>query len=339
MNKWQGDAVYEAFVADIAADPFDDTARLILADWLAERGDPDRAAYVRAGPGWRPPGLGAHARPAAVRELAGRRLREEVAAGLGRACLPGRLYPAAADWPGLEAACTDIWLSQPLGTGNYRYAAERRDAQVDILGRRFAPRVGGTGPTRNVWLAATGGFVREVACTPGVWGWLGPLLVRRHPVRAVLLLGRSPDHSSRRVLRTDAAHALDRPEALAHIGHWRSRDGGGAESDLPAAPWFVWGWEDRRLRQPWLVDKTLWRFLRPEMPLHPLSPWGGLGNGDEGPVVRGGMGVEAHRSLHPYRTWQHAVCDLSRAAVAWARQVARLPVLARDDTEAQAAGH
>ncbi|MBA4064195.1 MAG: hypothetical protein C0501_10865 [Isosphaera sp.] len=36
------------FLAAIIADPADDTARLVAADWLDENGDPDRAEFVRA---------------------------------------------------------------------------------------------------------------------------------------------------------------------------------------------------------------------------------------------------------------------------------------------------
>ncbi len=39
----------EAFVAAILADPADDTARLVYADWLQEHGDEDRAAFIRTG--------------------------------------------------------------------------------------------------------------------------------------------------------------------------------------------------------------------------------------------------------------------------------------------------
>jgi uncharacterized protein (TIGR02996 family) len=37
----------DAFLADILAHPDDDTPRLVYADWLAEHGDPDRAAFIR----------------------------------------------------------------------------------------------------------------------------------------------------------------------------------------------------------------------------------------------------------------------------------------------------
>jgi uncharacterized protein (TIGR02996 family) len=37
-----------AFLADIVANPDDDTPRLVYADWLDENGDPDRAEFIRA---------------------------------------------------------------------------------------------------------------------------------------------------------------------------------------------------------------------------------------------------------------------------------------------------
>ncbi len=38
----------EPFIASIVADPTDDTSRLVFADWLDERGDAERAEFVRA---------------------------------------------------------------------------------------------------------------------------------------------------------------------------------------------------------------------------------------------------------------------------------------------------
>ena len=38
----------DALLAAVCAAPDDDTPRLVLADWLDENGDPDRAAYIRA---------------------------------------------------------------------------------------------------------------------------------------------------------------------------------------------------------------------------------------------------------------------------------------------------
>jgi uncharacterized protein (TIGR02996 family) len=37
----------EAFVAAIAGTPWDDTSRLVYADWLDEHGEPERAAFIR----------------------------------------------------------------------------------------------------------------------------------------------------------------------------------------------------------------------------------------------------------------------------------------------------
>ena len=44
------------FLAALAANPTDDTARLVFADWLQEHGEPDRAALVRAEYASRVPG-------------------------------------------------------------------------------------------------------------------------------------------------------------------------------------------------------------------------------------------------------------------------------------------
>ena len=37
----------EALLAAVAADPRDDAPRLVLADWLDEQGEPERAAFIR----------------------------------------------------------------------------------------------------------------------------------------------------------------------------------------------------------------------------------------------------------------------------------------------------
>jgi uncharacterized protein (TIGR02996 family) len=41
------DATGAALLADILANPEDDTVRLVLADWLDEHGDPERAEFIR----------------------------------------------------------------------------------------------------------------------------------------------------------------------------------------------------------------------------------------------------------------------------------------------------
>ena len=38
---------WQAFTAQVRASPYDDTVRLVAADWLDENGDPDRAAFIR----------------------------------------------------------------------------------------------------------------------------------------------------------------------------------------------------------------------------------------------------------------------------------------------------
>src|SRR5262245_30974911 len=42
------DPEYDALYAAVCAAPDDDTPRLVLADWLDEHDDPDRAAHIRA---------------------------------------------------------------------------------------------------------------------------------------------------------------------------------------------------------------------------------------------------------------------------------------------------
>jgi uncharacterized protein (TIGR02996 family) len=41
------DATGAALLADILANPEDDTVRLVLADWMDEHGDPERAEFIR----------------------------------------------------------------------------------------------------------------------------------------------------------------------------------------------------------------------------------------------------------------------------------------------------
>jgi uncharacterized protein (TIGR02996 family) len=51
---------HQAFQAEIIANPDDDGARLVYADWLEDNGDPNRAEFIRAQirlaswPGWDP---------------------------------------------------------------------------------------------------------------------------------------------------------------------------------------------------------------------------------------------------------------------------------------------
>src|SRR5215475_14572779 len=40
-------SMQSAFLADICANPDDDTPRLVYADWLDENGDPERAHFIR----------------------------------------------------------------------------------------------------------------------------------------------------------------------------------------------------------------------------------------------------------------------------------------------------
>jgi uncharacterized protein (TIGR02996 family) len=47
INRRQLVSIESAFIADIAANPDDDTPRLIYADWLEEHGQPQRAEFIR----------------------------------------------------------------------------------------------------------------------------------------------------------------------------------------------------------------------------------------------------------------------------------------------------
>lgn len=47
LARWLGDEDFEAFAAAIAAAPEDQAPRLILADWLEERGDVDAGPLAR----------------------------------------------------------------------------------------------------------------------------------------------------------------------------------------------------------------------------------------------------------------------------------------------------
>ncbi len=47
VDAWLKDAAYRGLLGDIVANPDDDTPRLVMADWLEERGHDERARFIR----------------------------------------------------------------------------------------------------------------------------------------------------------------------------------------------------------------------------------------------------------------------------------------------------
>ena len=145
---------WPAFIAAIVADPDDDTARLVAADFLEENGDPDRAAFIRIQV------------ELARLESAGAekdqdeidRLRVKERAFLGPLSEKSKLWAA-------EACPELVAMNVRDGAGI--------DVQV-------------TGAERLSWGR---GFVERVTCPAEVWARHGAAVRRRQPIRSVILTG------------------------------------------------------------------------------------------------------------------------------------------------------
>jgi uncharacterized protein (TIGR02996 family) len=144
---------HAGFLADILEHPADDAPRLIYADWLEERGDPDRGEFIRlqvelARPPWRvgrvyddPAWLRLHARE---RELLNAHHRE--------------------------------WLPPPVPRATL--GAERLAWEVSPVARAVA--------------LFHRGFVAEVTLPCQAWLEHGPALARAAPLERVTLSDRQP---------------------------------------------------------------------------------------------------------------------------------------------------
>lgn len=142
---------WPAFLAAISADPDDDTARLVAADFLEENGDPDRAAFVRV-----QVGLARLETTGRGKSLEADHLRAKERAFLG----PLAMYRV---WWGM-ADCPELVRMEHTAGG---FAVER---------------VGGA--DRLTWHR---GFVELIRCPALAWLRHGDAVRRRNPVRDLLL--------------------------------------------------------------------------------------------------------------------------------------------------------
>lgn len=181
---------WPAFVAAIVADPDDDTARLVAADFLEEHGDPDRAAFVRA-----QVQLARLEATGRGKSLEADELRKKERAFLG----PLSMYPsfwAAEECPEL------VRVSFREGNGG----SPLGDVQV-------------TGVERLGWRR---GFVESVTCPAAVWLRHGASVRTRQPVREVFLTGcdrteRDDWYAGLPALRGLRTVSLDAPDLLAWL--------------------------------------------------------------------------------------------------------------------------
>jgi uncharacterized protein (TIGR02996 family) len=141
---------WPAFLAAIVADPDDDTARLVAADFLEEHGDPDRAAFVRA-----------------QVELA--RLE---AAGRGKTREADELRKREKAYLG------------PLSVVRIWWAAEDCPELVKLNYTAGRLEIVGDGADRVTWRR---GFIEAVTCPALVWLRYGEAVRKRNPVRDVTL--------------------------------------------------------------------------------------------------------------------------------------------------------
>lgn len=141
---------WPAVVAAIVADPDDDTARLVAADFLEENGDPDRAAFIRIQVQLARLEADGQGKSLAVDEL-----RKKERAFLGPMSM-FRVWWAANDCPEIAL------LSFTAG-------------RVQIVD---------DGAARVKWRR---GFVDGVTCPAAKWEQHGEAVRRRNPVRAVTL--------------------------------------------------------------------------------------------------------------------------------------------------------
>ena len=145
---------WPAFVAAIVAEPDDDTARLVAADFLEEHGDPDRAAFIRA-----------------QIELA--RLE---ASGLAWSLRANELRKRERMFLGPFSYHPHLWAQQECPELLRRVSVDRPTAPLASLHTEGADRLG--------WRR---GFVERVYCPAADWLRRGAAVRARNPVREVAM--------------------------------------------------------------------------------------------------------------------------------------------------------
>lgn len=144
---------WPAFLAAIIADPDDDTARLVAADFLEENGDADRAAFIRI-----QVELARLAAAGEGKSLDADYLRAKERAFLGPLSVNAKLWAAE--------ACPEL-------------------VQVNVRGGSGID-IAISGSERLTWER---GFVHGVTCPAEMWARHGTTIRKRQPIRSVILIG------------------------------------------------------------------------------------------------------------------------------------------------------
>lgn len=209
---------YLAQLAGVRAEPGDDVRRLVLADWLDEHGEAERAEFIRvqvAAAAWRPLAT-------VLADAAGGDVISPAAVTGGLAGAPAGVAPGAeVDWRAawVRGQPPGVWdgvgvvtglaegprglrvAISPVAGGRPVTPPERQ--RVEARGRELYPlaRQRWLGGARALipagasvdWVATfRRGFVAAVRCPLGEWLAHGPAAVRSHPVERVEATDRVP---------------------------------------------------------------------------------------------------------------------------------------------------
>lgn len=145
---------WPAFLAAIVANPDDDTARLVAADFLEENGDPDRAAFIRI-----QVQLARLEATGQGKSLEAGELRKKERAYLGPLSVYRSLWAAE--------ACPELVRMTSRGGGRDALEAMRVEGADALVWRR--------------------GFVDAVTCPAEEWLHHGAAVQKRNPIRSVRL--------------------------------------------------------------------------------------------------------------------------------------------------------
>jgi len=145
---------WPAFIAAIVANPDDDTARLVAADFLEENGDADRAAFIRI--------------QIALARLEADGLGKSLDADELRAKERAFLSPLAVEWMFWAAnECPELVSLPPRGGGRGPLEGTRFEGAESVAFRR--------------------GFIEVVRCDFRDWAQYGAAIRRRNPIRRLVL--------------------------------------------------------------------------------------------------------------------------------------------------------
>lgn len=168
----------DALLAAIRADPDDDTVRLVYADWLDERGEAERAEFIRV-----QCELARHPCGSVVRR--------------------GMRHPLAPTCRGCDRAATLLARERELLDLRNPAADNEHVGDAWFSAGGFGMVTHGAGGPfwlyqpapdgSRAWdVTIRRGFVDGVACDGDEWSWHGDRLLALHPVRSVRFVGDGP---------------------------------------------------------------------------------------------------------------------------------------------------